>query len=328
MTADLLLPDGSIHPHLLRELVALRDSIRLEEGGGGMCSDVARAVRDLFGLPFASGAFVTPEDEPICEAHCWNVLPDGRILDVTMDQFGLAPPDAMIGDPVHYRPEWTRDYNPDHATHYPELAGRPWTGEEDALRALRLLRERGDGWWLADRTWLEAWRSRNRAFEEARNSPGLLLFHGTATSFDRFQVGCREGAEANCALGVHLTSHPAVAAHYAERLARQSSDRDSGRVLVVKADVGFLHPVRDREAWLNTDEHRLASLRGSEGKDFDGLRAVGLGDDLEGACVIFDPDRCRILLEISVATALALAPEAPWSGATTATPEDDMRGPA
>jgi hypothetical protein len=134
-----------------------RQACRLDAGCGGQCGDVAEFVRRRWGWINIGGVYLAPSLEPIGD----HVLPDGSIFDPTSDQFQeghdvrLVPP----GSPgLHrYRPEWTPDYNPDLAEHYPELAGLAWSREYDIDIARRLRVERGEGWWLPDPSRYRNW---------------------------------------------------------------------------------------------------------------------------------------------------------------------------
>lgn len=140
-------------PAVLDAAKALRDGIRAEEFGGGMCSMVGEALEAEHGWRRCGVAYVSPEGEVICEAHVVNVLSDGTIVDATADQFGegdevrvVRPGDLAYG---RYRPEFYDDFHPGISPSAAAWAG-DWTGEMDAEAAGRLQRERGPAWWLDD----------------------------------------------------------------------------------------------------------------------------------------------------------------------------------
>lgn len=140
-----------------------REAIRHEVGSGGQCHEVADWVAQEFGWPRHSGSYTDPADDTICDAHVWNVLPDGAILDGTADQFGeghdvrVVEPD--VPDFHRYRDEWYQDFYPGHPD-CPEIANRAWSGEFDGERMNRLRQERGDAWWLTERTALDEYQAR------------------------------------------------------------------------------------------------------------------------------------------------------------------------
>lgn len=60
------------------------------------------------------------------------------------------------------------------------------------------------------------------------------MFHGTAHDFETFtEDSIGKGADANCALGVHLAEYPDVAGEYAEVHSKRDEGATAARVLVV-----------------------------------------------------------------------------------------------
>jgi len=132
---------------------------------------------------------------------------------------------------------------------------------------------------------------------DAMASGRMILFHGTAAVFDRFSV--TDGAKmnfGNCHVGIHLTTDPGVAADYAEYSERRESA--PGRILVVEIDPGPLGIIIDRDAYLDMTTQTAGIIR-DEYPNLIGLIPDELGDDLCGACLIFDPDRIRIVGELA-----------------------------
>lgn len=139
---------------LLEEIRKIREQIRADEGGGGMCHLVTEFLEAERGWKRLTVSRISPSGDVICAAHYVSVLADGTIVDPTADQFGdghdiriLKPGDAGYGE---YRPEFNCDYNPEI---YPEeLSGwaEYWAGEEDYDAQDRLAEERGVAWWLED----------------------------------------------------------------------------------------------------------------------------------------------------------------------------------
>lgn len=163
-------PPGLSVAGYMDEIKAMRDGIRAEMGGGGMCHMVTEWLQGEKGLGRLPVSYLDREGVIISDGHYVNFLPDGTIVDATADQFGeghdvrvLAPSDPEYG---RYRPEFDSDYNPSTA---PELAAwiHGWTGETDWDASDRILKERGFGWWVDDPTDLLDYLERRRAYAEA-----------------------------------------------------------------------------------------------------------------------------------------------------------------
>lgn len=83
-------------PALLEELVSIRLAARRELGGSGAhrgeeeatgaCWIVAEQIDSRYGFSSEDACYVLPGGAHT--THMWNLLPDGRILDATADQFG------------------------------------------------------------------------------------------------------------------------------------------------------------------------------------------------------------------------------------------------
>jgi hypothetical protein len=157
--------DG-LTPELVDEIETLREEIRRAEGGGGMCHFVTEVLQARYGWERLSVSYLTIEGEVICGGgHVVNILPDGSVLDPTRDQFGeghsvsLIPADAEeIG---RYRTEFYEDFHPRHPDAGDMLEGwaDAFDGRTDAEVQDDTLAERGDGWWLADKAMLLAFRA-------------------------------------------------------------------------------------------------------------------------------------------------------------------------
>lgn len=151
-------------------IAAMREGIRAEEGGGGMCHLVTEALAHERGWGRLAVSYLATDGVIVSDGHYVNLLGDGSILDATADQFGeghgvrlLRPDDPEYG---RYRPEFDDDYNPDTA---PELAAwKPaWNGETDWDAHIRVAGERGYGWWLDDPRDMLAYLAQRRAHAEA-----------------------------------------------------------------------------------------------------------------------------------------------------------------
>lgn len=144
---------------LVEEIEELREAIRRQEGGGGMCHFVTEELQARYGWERLFVTYMSTEGEVICGGgHVVNVLPDGSILDPTRDQFGegysvslLRADDPEIG---RYRTEFYEDFNPWHPDAEGQLDGwlDKYDGRNDAELEDALQLERGDGWWLADKS--------------------------------------------------------------------------------------------------------------------------------------------------------------------------------
>ena len=130
-----------------------REAIRVEDGGGGMCHIVSELLWDRHGWARFPVTYLDPEGQIICAGHLINILPDGGLLDATADQFGeghdvrvLAPGSPDYG---RYRPEFDEEFNP---SRYECVAHFFWNGLSDCDAQDRLRANRGQGWWLPDKT--------------------------------------------------------------------------------------------------------------------------------------------------------------------------------
>ena len=87
------------HRNDLRKLLRRHD---WRDVGG--CWLVAGDIAYRFGWDQIGGCYVLPDGTH--ESHEWNLLPDGRIIDATADQFGAPSPGIRVvgaGDPRYNR---------------------------------------------------------------------------------------------------------------------------------------------------------------------------------------------------------------------------------
>lgn len=163
----------------LDELRELRRRIRDDEGGGGMCHFVSECIQMEYGWQRFMGTYTAIDGDVICSAHLWNILPDGSILDATADQFGEGHDIRIIAttDPDYdrYRYEFNIDFHPKHPdfiSTYPQAAEAfaDWGGEFDENEDLRLWKERGDYWWVEDKSHAIAYLTAQDAHREAYHS--------------------------------------------------------------------------------------------------------------------------------------------------------------
>ena len=163
----------------VREVEELREEIRAEEGGGGMCHVVSEVMGMRRGWPMLSVAYLSPDGGMICAAHVVSVLPDGSIMDHTRDQFGEGHSVSFVkagSDEIgRYRPEFYEDFHPGHPDDtdgqmtpwLDTYSGRTDSDEQDAVRA-----ERGRGWWLSDLTLLDEYEERQERYARPIQRPG------------------------------------------------------------------------------------------------------------------------------------------------------------
>lgn len=135
------------------KLRALREEVRISEGGGGMCHVMMEILWKEKGWEGLSVSYLDPQGLVICAGHCINFLPDGSILDSTADQFGeghdvriLRPQDPEYG---RYRPEFYQDFDPVQSE---EARAFFWNGVWDCEAQDQMVSQRGRGWWLADKS--------------------------------------------------------------------------------------------------------------------------------------------------------------------------------
>ncbi len=171
-------PIEGLSSELVDEIETLREEIRQEDGGGGMCHFVTEVLQTRYGWERLSVSYLTPEGEIICGGgHVVNILPDGSVLDPTRDQFGEGHSVSLIPagtDEIgRYRTEFYEDYHPGHEDAGSQLEGwadgfdgrLDWQVQDD-LRAAR-----GEYWWLADLSHIEAYNARQRAYEQGPVTP-------------------------------------------------------------------------------------------------------------------------------------------------------------
>lgn len=170
--------ESSMTDEFVSEIEQLREEIRAEEGGGGMCHVVSEIMSDRRGWPMLSVTYLSEDGSVICAAHVVSLLPDGSILDHTRDQFGEGHSVSFIkaGSPEigRYRPEFYEDFHPGHPDDDTGVMS-PWldsyAGHTDYEEQDRMREERGRGWWLADLTLLDEYDERQRNYGERVTPP-------------------------------------------------------------------------------------------------------------------------------------------------------------
>ncbi|NTF18180.1 hypothetical protein G6L37_07155 [Agrobacterium rubi] len=160
---------------LIEEIEALRESIRKEEGGGGMCHYVTEVLQQRYGWERLGVTYLSADGEIICGGgHVVNILPDGSVLDPTRDQFGEGFSVSLI--PVasdemgRYRTEFYDDFHPMHPDSEGQLYGWAdcYDGRSDADVQDDLQAARGYGWWLADRSLIDCYNKQQAAYSDER----------------------------------------------------------------------------------------------------------------------------------------------------------------
>jgi hypothetical protein len=152
----------------------LREEVRAEEGGGGMCHVMSEILATRFGWPMLSVAYLSRDGGMICAAHVVNILPDGSVLDTTRDQFGeghsVSYVSAESEEIGRYRPEFYEDFHPGHPDDTDGIMS-PWlpgyAGHADYVEQDRIRAERGPAWWLEDTALLAEYEARQAAYGDA-----------------------------------------------------------------------------------------------------------------------------------------------------------------
>lgn len=135
-------------------IVAERETIRVEESGGGMCHMVTESLWSKHGWARLPVTYLDVRGDVISCGHLICALPDGSLLDATVDQFGEGDGVRVVKsnepDYARYRPEFDGDVNP--STYSQEFMDFYWNGKADYDSQDELRATRGDGWWLEDKT--------------------------------------------------------------------------------------------------------------------------------------------------------------------------------
>ncbi|WP_344291821.1 hypothetical protein [Actinopolymorpha rutila] len=103
-------------PAVLHRIYALRGEVRRRDArpNDGRCGNVTSALAEEFGWQGQWG-YLRLLDDTVSWVHCWNLLPDGTIVDATADQFQnlwlgdvvtVAPSSPMAANYLHAPKEW------------------------------------------------------------------------------------------------------------------------------------------------------------------------------------------------------------------------------
>lgn len=171
-------------PEFVREAELLRETVRADEGGGGMCHVVSEIMEERHGWPRLSVAYLSEMGDVICAAHVVSLLPDGSVIDWTRDQFGEGHSVSLISADAseigRYRPEFYEDFHPGHPDDTDGVMAAwldTYAGHTDCDEQDRLSEERGRGWWLEDLTALDEYRAKQTAYaggaEPSARAPGF-----------------------------------------------------------------------------------------------------------------------------------------------------------
>lgn len=163
----------ALTPEFIAEIEALREEIRIENDGGGMCHLVTEALQAKYGWERLYVSYLTMEGEIICGGgHVISVLPDGAILDPTRDQFGEGYSVSLIAanspELGRYRPEFYDDFHPAHPDAAGQLDGWKdiYDGRQDYDVEASIVGERGANWWLTDMTQMNAYRAKQSEYAQ------------------------------------------------------------------------------------------------------------------------------------------------------------------
>lgn len=176
-------PLVALSQEMVEEIIDVREGVRQDEGGGGMCHIVTEILQARYGWGRLSVTYLSTEGEVICGGgHVVNLLPDGSILDSTRDQFGeghsvslISARSAEIG---RYRTEFYEDFHPLH----PDADGRldgwldTFDGRMDYELETDLVAERGQRWWLRDRTLIDSYDARQEAYARGEGNDEAAAF--------------------------------------------------------------------------------------------------------------------------------------------------------
>lgn len=169
-------PVEELDQALVAEIEELREDIRIEEGGGGMCHFVTEVLSARYGWGRLFVTYLSDGGDVICGGgHMVNILPDGSVLDSTRDQFGEGHSVSLIrsDDPEigRYRPEFYEDFHPGHPDDrsgqldpwWPSYAGVIDCDEQSKIAAIK-----GERWWLSDKTASDAYEARQEELRLGR----------------------------------------------------------------------------------------------------------------------------------------------------------------
>lgn len=166
----------------VKEIETIREDVRRDEGGGGMCHVVTEILQMKYGWQALGVTYLSEDGDIICGGgHVVSILPDGSVLDPTRDQFGEGHSVSLIpaGSPElgRYRPEFYEDFNPEHEDADGQLDGwrDVFDGRLDCDIQDELRAERGASWWLADKTHIDAYNEQQEAYSTSNGHEGSAL---------------------------------------------------------------------------------------------------------------------------------------------------------
>lgn len=139
-------------------------------GGGGCCQPVCRAVAAARpGWHVRYGTLHDDDGTPICTQHAWCETPDGTVVDLTYDQFGMGDDIRVVaaGDAEHgrWRP-MLRGGKPVEGDPLDESGRHEYCDGLVSQECSRLIAERGRNWWVTDPDGHAEWHRQQSRYEQ------------------------------------------------------------------------------------------------------------------------------------------------------------------
>lgn len=170
---------SDLTPEVLDSVRALRERIRREGGGGGLCHVVSEELQSRRGWERVCVGYLSTDGGMVCASHYVCVLGDGTIVDSTADQFGEGHDVRVVhpGDPEYgrYRPDFSEDYHPGLEPVHLAAWLPDWKGLEDFDAQDADTEARGPAWWLEDTTALLAYLEEQAGHARAVRDRGRVL---------------------------------------------------------------------------------------------------------------------------------------------------------
>jgi hypothetical protein len=92
----------------IEEIIKVREEVRREEENPFCCGIVSEELAEMIdGARVFYGGYIEA-DSTFCDDHAWVDLPDGRILDATVDQFNEREDVRIVGPDSEHYPRYLR----------------------------------------------------------------------------------------------------------------------------------------------------------------------------------------------------------------------------